>query len=698
MKKPAPQKTPLDNNNQAKQLPRGKAVPARKITRDGTPAPIHELQPPQGSAAKMKEKTGKAQLEFEESRSRFLELYDHAPVGYFTFDEQGRILTANHTGSRQLGQGTGSIVNRTFSSFMGRDDGDLFHLHLKKVFTTGSKESCILTLRQVNGQQSYVQLDSTLSSKDSDPTPVCQTTITEVNERRELEEALKTSSTLYRGIFAAARDGLLLLDAETGRITDANPFLMEMLDYSYEDLIGKKLWDIDLFKGLDASKITFCESQNRESVHFDNVPFATKNGRLIALENFNSVCLVNHHAVIQCSIRDITGQKEATDRDQGTHEGMERGIKERLAERQASDEALDQERAKFRQTEKSLANALEEIKALKNRLVTENIYFRQEPKGKDHSGQIIGQSDGLKYVLYRAEQVAPTDTTVLILGETGTGKELIASAIHAQSPRRDKPMITVNCAALPANLLESELFGREKGAFTGADSRQIGRFELANGSTLCLDEIGEMPLEMQAKLLRVIQHNEFERLGSSKTIKVDVRIIATTNRNFEDAIRAGTFRQDLYYRLNVFPITIPPLRQRIEDIPLMVEAFVQRYARKLGKVITSIPKETMKMLLDYPWPGNVRELESIIERAVILCPGPVFQLMDRLTSSPPPLSSSVGTMEEMERQQITKALTETAWRIEGKSGAAMILGLHPSTLRAKMHKLGIVRPVTRMAE
>ena len=314
---------------------------------------------------------------------------------------------------------------------------------------------------------------------------------------------------------------------------------------------------------------------------------------------------------------------------------------------------------------------------------------------KHQFGNILGQSDGLKYVLYRAEQVAPTDTTVLILGETGTGKELVAAAIHHMSPRKDRPLITVNCAALPANLMESELFGREKGAFTGADARHIGRFEVANGSTLCLDEIGELSLEMQAKLLRVIQHNEFERLGSSQTIKVDVRIMATTNRNLEEEVRKGRFRQDLYYRLNVFPITVPPLRQRAEDIPLLVQAFIERYSRKLGKQITSIHKEALKALKDYPWPGNIRELENIIERAVILCPGPVLHLADKLEISSPPFSSTVKTLEEMERNQIVKTLSETRWRIEGKDGAAAILGLNPSTLRARMHKLGIFRPEIR---
>jgi transcriptional regulator with GAF, ATPase, and Fis domain len=260
------------------------------------------------------------------------------------------------------------------------------------------------------------------------------------------------------------------------------------------------------------------------------------------------------------------------------------------------------------------------------------------------------------------------------------------------SPRKDQPLITVNCAALPANLIESELFGREKGAFTGADTRRVGRFEVAHGSTLCLDEIGELPLEVQAKLLRVIQHNEFERLGSSQTVKVDIRLVATTNRNLEEEVRKGRFRQDLYYRLNVFPITVPPLRQRKDDIPVLVEHFIDKFNKKTGKRIETVSKDTLNTLREYDWPGNVRELESIIERAVILCPGPVLQLADKLETSPPLISSALRTLEETERSQILKILSETKWRIEGKDGAAAILGIHPSTLRARMRKDGIRRP------
>jgi PAS domain S-box-containing protein len=351
-----------------------------------------------------------------------------------------------------------------------------------------------------------------------------------------------------------------------------------------------------------------------------------------------------------------------------------------------------------KRVEESLRKALSEIKTLKDQFEAENIYFRQEVKLKYPFGHIIGQSKAFKYVLHRAEQVASANTTVLIYGETGTGKELIATAIHQMSPRKDRPLVTVNCAALPANLIESELFGREKGAFTGADTRQVGRFEVANGSTLCLDEIGELPLEVQAKLLRVIQHHEFERLGSSHTLRVDVRIVATTNRNLEEEVRKGRFRQDLYYRLNIFPIAVPPLRQRKEDIPLLVQAFIERYAKELGKQVTSIQKETMKALQDYSWPGNVRELENVIERAMILCPGSVLQLADKLESPSLPLSSVTRTLRETERDQILETLSETRWRINGKKGAAAILGLHPSTLRARMQKLGIRRPEPKLSE
>jgi transcriptional regulator with GAF, ATPase, and Fis domain len=342
-----------------------------------------------------------------------------------------------------------------------------------------------------------------------------------------------------------------------------------------------------------------------------------------------------------------------------------------------------------KEAEKSLHAALKEVTELKEQLEAENVYLRKEIKTGQSLDKIIGRSVGLRHVFFRASQVAGTDATVLILGETGTGKELIAHAIHDMSPRKDRPLITVNCATLPSELIESELFGHEKGAFTGADTRQTGRFETAHNSTLCLDEIGELPLKLQAKLLRVVQHGEFERLGSPRTYKVDVRILATTNRNLEEEVRRGRFREDLFYRLNVFPIMIPPLRDRREDIPLLVEAFVAKYGRKQGKKITSIAKETMAALLDYPWPGNIRELESVIERSVILCPGPVLRLADKLTNPSCVAKDRKSNLQDVEREHILNVLSESRWRVEGANGAAAVLGLHPSTLRSRMRKLGI---------
>jgi len=515
------------------------------------------------------------------------------------------------------------------------------------------------------------ELKAKLEAAERQVNEVNEVLQTQAAELRQAKEKLKISEIHYKHLFETVKEGILILDADTGQIFDVNPFLSEILGYSYEDFLGRKFWEIGFLKNIEAFKIAYLELQSKGYVRYENLPLETKDGREVFVEFIGHIYLVNHKKVIQFNLRDVTEQKIATVALQKAHNELERQVAERTTELQV---------------------ALSEIKELKDQLELENIYFRQEIKKKYQFEHIIGQSDALKYVLYRVEQVAPTNTTVLILGETGTGKELIAAAIHDMSPRKDRPMITVNCAALPPNLIESELFGREKGAFTGADNRQIGRFEIAHGSTICLDEIGELPLEVQAKLLRAIEHKEFERLGSSQTIKVDVRIVATTNRNLHEEVRKGRFREDLYYRLNVFPITVPPLRQRKEDIPLLVQFFIEKYSRKLGKRITSIQKETMKALQDYPWPGNIRELESVIERAVILSSGSGLQLADKLEISPLLLSSTVGTLEEAERDRILKTLSETQWRIEGKDGAATILGLHPSTLRAKMHKLGIRRP------
>jgi formate hydrogenlyase transcriptional activator len=344
--------------------------------------------------------------------------------------------------------------------------------------------------------------------------------------------------------------------------------------------------------------------------------------------------------------------------------------------------------------EGELNKRLKEIEELKQRLENENLYLRKELREQKGSDKIVGDSKAIRSVLYAVNQVASTDATVLLLGETGTGKGMVANAIHQMSARKDRPLVTVNCSALPQNLIESELFGREKGAFTGAHVRQAGRFEVADGGTIFLDEIGEMPLELQSKLLRVLQEGEFERLGSAKTVKVNVRVIAATSCDLKQEIRKKRFREDLFYRLNVFPISIPPLRQRTEDIPLLAQFFTEKYARKMGKSIESIPKATIKTFLKYDWPGNVRELEHVIERAVIITAGTSLIMTDQLIPSLPG-DSNDETLKDLaaaEREHILKVLQETGWRIEGPSGAAVVLKLHPSTLRSRIKKLGIRRP------
>ena len=345
-----------------------------------------------------------------------------------------------------------------------------------------------------------------------------------------------------------------------------------------------------------------------------------------------------------------------------------------------------------KQAELDLREALSEIKELKDKLEIERAYLQEEIKSQYNHENIIGQSNALNYIFYKVEQIAPTDTTVLILGETGTGKELVARAIHGLSPRKDRALVKVNCATLPANLIESELFGHEKGAFTGAHARQLGRFEVADGATLFLDEIGELPLELQPKLLRVIQDGEFERLGSSGTIKVDVRVIAATNRNLEEEVRRGRFREDLWYRLSIFPITVPPLRERMEDIVLLVDFFVDKISKRLGKSIESIPVSVMNTLQEYHWPGNIRELENVLERAVINSSGPKLHLVDELKKQHKDLTIAKKTLNEVERDYIVRVLEQTHWKVSGQNGAAEILGLDRSTLRARMRKLDIRQP------
>ena len=354
----------------------------------------------------------------------------------------------------------------------------------------------------------------------------------------------------------------------------------------------------------------------------------------------------------------------------------------------------------------------EEIKALKGRLEKEIVYLQEEIRTVHNFEEIVGSSPALLKLLRKVDQVAPTDSSVLIYGETGTGKELIARAIHDRSNRKDRPLVKVNCSAISAGLVESELFGHVKGAFTGAFERRIGRFELADGGTIFLDEVGELPLDTQVKLLRVLQEREFEPVGSNKSIRVDVRIICATNRNLQESIKDGTFRSDLYYRLNVFPLEVPPLRERRADIPQLAMFFLSRYARNLGKRIEGISASAKERLINYSWPGNIRELQNVIERALILCNGPILELESDLSNVSAAFvmpvtetahtvlqadQAQLKTLQEVEREHIMAVLQQTHGVIEGASGAARTLGLHPNTLRHRMEKLGIKRSTHRIS-
>jgi len=339
------------------------------------------------------------------------------------------------------------------------------------------------------------------------------------------------------------------------------------------------------------------------------------------------------------------------------------------------------------------ALAFQQIAELKDKLAKEKLYLEEELRLEHGFEDIIGDSDALKQVLKQVEVVAPTDSTVLIQGETGTGKELIARAIHRLSGRSERTFVKLNCAAIPTGLLESELFGHERGAFTGAIAQKAGRFELADKGTIFLDEVGEIPLELQSKLLRVLQEQEFERLGSAKTIRINVRLIAATNRDLKGMVETNQFRSDLYYRLNVFPVTAPPLRERREDIPILVRYFTQHYAVRMKKNIQTVPAKTLDVLSRYAWPGNIRELENLVERSVILTHGTDLQVpMNELQAHDRSAPTAPSTLEEAEREQILRALGDAKWVIGGPSGAAARLGVKRTTLQSKMQKLGISRP------
>jgi len=486
---------------------------------------------------------------------------------------------------------------------------------------------------------------------------------------------------IFNSILGSIREPLIVLDQDLNVVTANNAFF-HTFDVSPDETegvliyeLGNRQWDIPGLRELLENILPQNASFHDFEVEHD---FETIGRKIMHLNARQIYGQDSQAQLILLAIEDVSER-----------EYYRRHLEERVAQRTAELSAARQEAEKNRQ---AAEEALFEIKKLKDQLEAERAYLQEEIKLVSNHENIVGQSDAINYVFYKVEQIADTDTNVLILGETGTGKELVARAIHGTSPRKERALVKMNCAALPSSLIESELFGHEKGAFTGAHSKRLGRFEVANGATLFLDEIGELPLELQPKLLRVIESGEFERLGSSKTQKVDVRVISATNRNLEEEVRKRTFREDLWYRLNVFPITMPPLRDRVDDIPLLVNFYVHRISKRLGKVIEIIPSNVMDALRQYHWSGNVRELENVLERAVINSSGPKLRLVDELKKPAQATARTGKTLENVERDYIIRVLEQVEWKISGKNSAAEILDLDRSTLRARMRKLNIRKP------
>lgn len=569
----------------------------------------------------------------------------------------------------KLRSSNSELVETTFND----KDGKLIHVELIFTFVEDKDVniSCVL-IRDISQRKA-------LDVKSDEAESVLDRIVQEHSEGSKIKlsallgekEALQRLQDLQRhheSILQSTGDGIYGLDCQ-GHTTFVNAAAARMVGWEHEELIGKSQHDMIHHTKIDGTPFDkkecsiYAAFKDGKVHHVEDEVFWRKDGTSFPIEYMSTPIHDENNKLIGAvvSFNDITRRKEAE--------------------------------VALKSTNSELKEALSEVRQLKVRLEQENKYLQQEIKLTHNFEEIISQSKKFKKVLGQVEQVAKTNATVLILGESGTGKELIARAVHNISKRKNRPMVKVNCATLPATLIESELFGHEKGAFTGAIARKVGRFELANEGSIFLDEIGEIPIELQSKLLRVLQEGEFERLGNSNTMKVDVRVIAATNVNLQEAVVKGTFREDLYYRINVFPIIMPPLRERKEDIPLLTRHFLLKYNTQFGKKIEVITERVIDSLMNYSWPGNVRELENVIERAVIISPENKLEIGDAIPkTSNETLEENIVTLADNEKSHILKILKHTNWRISGQNGAAKILALNRTTLEARMKKLGIERP------
>jgi PAS domain S-box-containing protein len=581
---------------------------------------------------------------------------EQAVDGIFWLDAQGQICRANEAACRLFGYSCDELLGLTIADI-----------------DTGMSHEGYLDFWEQLKQEKKIRFESCHARNDGHLYPAAVTSFyiecgnmayscnffRDITGLKRAEQALKESEERFRSTFEQAPVGVAHVTLD-GKWLQVNQTLVEMTGYggeSYSNIAFKDITFKDITHPGDMAET----QQKVDAMKAGQISRFALRKRLIRRDGSFLWCYVS------ASLK-LDGQ--------GKPEYMIAIIQDISAQKEAED---------------ALHQAMCELTALKNRLQEENSYLQEEIRVEHNFGEIIGRSDRLKRVLEKVEQVAPTQATVLISGETGTGKELIARAVHDLSHRKDRPLVKVNCAALPANLIESELFGHEKGAFTGALVRKKGRFEMAHRGTIFLDEIGDLPLELQAKLLRVLQEGEFERLGNPETIQVDVRVIAATNRDLKTLMDRGMFREDLYYRLNVFPIEAPPLRERREDVAGLVKHFIQKYRAKSGSRVSVVAQKEMHALESYRWPGNVRELENIIERALILSRGEQLELEEWLTmeSSATPSEEWI-SLEENERLHIQQALDATHGRVSGEKGAGKLLGINAKTLRSRMVRLGMI--------
>jgi PAS domain S-box-containing protein len=580
--------------------------------------------------------------------------------GIYGVDREGKITFINPAAAKMLGWDSKELIDKRSHA--------LLH-HTKTDGSDYPQEECPIYAAFKDGRVHRVE-DEVFWRNDGSSFPVeysstpihehgelvgAVVVFSDITERKRAEEELRNNEERFRRLFDYSGDGLFLIDLGGGKILDANRKACEMLGFSSRELRCMHISDVhpnEMPKFLAFAESVISQGHGQT----DELTCLTKRGHSVPAEISASIYVDSDdgNQLMLASVRNISKRKQA---------------------------------------EAALRKAHAEVHRLKEQLQAENIYLQEEIKTAYNFEEIIGHSSALRKVLRQIEQVALTESTVLIHGETGTGKELVARAIHNLSPRAERPLVKVNCGAIAQGLVESELFGHEKGAFTGALQKRIGRFELADGGTIFLDEVGELPPDTQVKLLHALQEQEFERVGGSQPLRVDVRIIAATNRDLAEMVRIGKFRMDLFYRLNVFPVQVPPLRERTSDIPLLVNHLLGKLTKRLGKPLQGISPDTLEHLMCYPWPGNIRELENIIERAAIVAPSPVIDIDETLApeATSPPEVVGIGTLEQVERAHILATLEKTGWTISGKRGAAAVLGLNPSTLRSRLQKLGIER-------